>query len=60
VLANAQFSTHTHDLLESALEMGRQMIRPEMRRPGFLDAEQPVPAMPRLPTACSPWPDARF
>jgi len=32
------------DLLESALEIGRQMISPEMRRPGVLDAEQPVPA----------------
>jgi uncharacterized protein (TIGR03086 family) len=32
------------DLLESALEIGCQMISPEMRRPGVLDAEQPVPA----------------
>ena len=32
------------DLLEAALEMGRQMIGPDMRQPGLFDAEQPAPA----------------
>jgi len=32
------------DLLESALEMGRQMVGPELRQPGLFDAEQPAPA----------------
>jgi uncharacterized protein (TIGR03086 family) len=31
-------------LLEAALEMGRQMIGPELRQPGVFDAEQPAPA----------------
>jgi uncharacterized protein (TIGR03086 family) len=30
-------------LLESALEMGKQMIGPELRQPGVFDAEQPCP-----------------
>ena len=32
------------DLLETALAMGRQIIGPEMRKPGLFDAEQPVAA----------------
>lgn len=31
-------------LLEDALDMGRQMIGPDMRQPGLFDAEQPAPA----------------
>ena len=30
-------------LLESALEIGKQMISQEMRQPGVFDAEQPCP-----------------
>ena len=41
--ASGQTITDT-DLLEAALEIGRQMLSPEMRRPGVFDAEQPVPA----------------
>lgn len=29
------------ELVNTALEMGKQMIQPEMRSPGFFDAEQP-------------------
>ncbi len=32
------------DLLETALEYGRQMVGPELRQPGIFDAEQPAPA----------------
>ena len=31
------------DLLETALDFGRQMIGPELRQPGVFDAEQPAP-----------------
>lgn len=31
------------ELIETALEVGRQMIGPELRMPGVFDAEQPVP-----------------
>jgi uncharacterized protein (TIGR03086 family) len=31
-------------LLEAALEMGKQMIGPELRMPGVFDVEQPCPA----------------
>ena len=40
------------ELIESALEVGHQMIGPELRQPGVFDAEQPVaadaPAQDRL------------
>jgi uncharacterized protein (TIGR03086 family) len=43
---------HDTDLIETALEVGHQMIGPEMRMPGVFDAEQPVdagaPAQDRL------------
>ena len=29
------------ELLETAIEVGKQTVRPEMRTPGFFDAEQP-------------------
>jgi uncharacterized protein (TIGR03086 family) len=32
------------ELLEAALDMGKQMIGPELRMPGVFDAEQPCPA----------------
>jgi uncharacterized protein (TIGR03086 family) len=32
------------DLLDAALEMGQQMIGPELRQPGVFDAEQPAPS----------------
>jgi uncharacterized protein (TIGR03086 family) len=32
------------ELIETALEMGRQMVGPELRTPGVFDAEQPAPA----------------
>jgi uncharacterized protein (TIGR03086 family) len=41
--ATGQTITDT-DLLEAALEMGRQMVGPELRQPGLYDAEQPAPA----------------
>jgi uncharacterized protein (TIGR03086 family) len=30
-------------LVETALEVGQQMIGPDLRAPGIFDAEQPVP-----------------
>jgi uncharacterized protein (TIGR03086 family) len=38
--ATGQQVTNT-DLLESALEIGKQMIGPELRQPGVFDAEKP-------------------
>ena len=32
------------ELLGAALEMGKQMIGPDLRAPGVFDAEQPCPA----------------
>jgi len=44
-LARATGQTITDiELLETALEMGRQMVGPELRQPGFYDPEQTVPA----------------
>jgi uncharacterized protein (TIGR03086 family) len=31
------------ELVETALEVGKQMVQPERRTPGFFDAEQPCP-----------------
>ena len=43
-LARATGQTITdRDILVSALEIGRQMIGPELRQPGVFDAEQPAP-----------------
>jgi len=41
--ATGQTITDT-ELLEAALEMGRQMVGPELRQPGVFDTEQPAPA----------------
>jgi len=41
--ATGQTITDT-ELLDTALEMGHQMVGPELRQPGFYDAEQPAPA----------------
>jgi uncharacterized protein (TIGR03086 family) len=45
-------TVHDTELIEAALEVGHQMIGPELRQPGVFDAEQPVaadaPAQDRL------------
>jgi uncharacterized protein (TIGR03086 family) len=45
-------TVHDTELIETALEVGHQMIGPDLRQPGVFDAEQPVaadaPAQDRL------------